>query len=70
MSVRIITDSAADISPERLSQWGVEALPLKTIIEGVEYLDGVTLSSQEFFERLIEMDGLPTTSAVAPGEYS
>ena len=70
MSVRIITDSAADISPERLSQWGVEALPLKTIIEGVEYLDGVTLSGQEFFEKLIEMDGLPTTSAIAPGEYS
>ncbi len=69
MTVHIITDSAADISKERVAQWGIEVLPLRTNIGGVEYLDGITLSSQEFFEKLIEMDGLPTTSAIAPGEY-
>ena len=70
MTVRIVIDSAADVSPERVAAWNVRVLPLKTIIDGVEYLDGVTMSSQEFFERLIEMEGLPTTSAAAPGEYS
>ena len=70
MSVRIITDSAADISAERIGQWGVQVLPLKTIIDGIEYRDGIDLSSQEFFEKLIEMEGLPTTSAIAPGAYS
>lgn len=70
MTVRIVIDSAADVSPERVAVWNVRVLPLKTIIDGVEYLDGVTMSSQEFFERLIEMEGLPTTSAAAPGEYS
>lgn len=70
MTVRIITDSAADISDVRVAQWGVQVLPLKTIIDGVEYRDGIDLTSQEFFERLVEMEGLPTTSAIAPGVYA
>ena len=55
MTVRIITDSAADISDVCVAQWGVQVLPLKTIIDGVEYRDGIDLTSQEFFERLVEM---------------
>ena len=39
MSVRIITDSASDISPEEGKELGVSVVPLKMIIEGQEYLD-------------------------------
>ena len=70
MTVSLIVDSAADISDERVAAWGVTVIPLKTIFDGTEYLDGVTLSSDEFFEKLVETDTLPTTSAIAPGEYA
>jgi len=35
-----------------------------------EYLDGVTLSHREFFERLVECDTLPTTSQISPYDFT
>ena len=34
-----------------------------------EFLDGVTLSNREFYERLIETDEIPKTSQITPFEY-
>lgn len=69
MSVKIICDSASDISLKQAKEWGVTVLPLKTIWEGKEYLDGVTMEPHKFYERLIEIDELPTTSQVTPYEF-
>lgn len=69
MSVKIICDSASDISLKQAKEWGVTVLPLKTIWEGKEYLDGVTMEPHKFYERLIETDELPTTSQVTPYEF-
>ena len=59
MSVRIIVDSACDITQEEAKQYGVEVLPLTTTFDAEEYLDGVTLTPRAFFEKLIEIDELP-----------
>ncbi|MBP3888900.1 MAG: DegV family protein [Cellulosilyticum sp.] len=69
MSVRIICDSASDITKEMAQKLNVTVLPLKTIFGTEEYLDGVNMSHQEFFEKLIETDELPTTSQIAPFDY-
>ena len=69
MSVKIIVDSACDISKEQIKAWDVEVLPLKTRFGDEEYLDGVTMSNEEFFEKLIETDVMPQTSQIAPYEY-
>lgn len=69
MSVKIICDSASDISQEEAKKLGVIVLPLKTIWEGKEYQDGVTMLPKEFYEKLIETDELPTTSQVTPYEF-
>ena len=69
MSVRIICDSASDIIQEQAKKWGITVLPMKILWEGEEYLDGVTLKSKEFFEKLIETDELPTTSQISPFDY-
>ena len=66
MSVRIITDSGSDII-EKLD--GLTVLPLKVIFGDVTYLDGVNLSHEEFYEKLVESDTLPTTSQVNPYEF-
>ena len=52
MSVRIITDSASDISQEWAKDWSITVLPLKVRFGEEEFLDGVTLSNREFYERL------------------
>lgn len=69
MSIRILTDSACDMTQEEAKQYNVEILPLKIIFGDREYLDGITLKQEEFFEKLIETDELPHTSQLSPFEY-
>lgn len=69
MSIRIICDSASDITKEMAQEWDVTVLPIKTIFGEQEYLDGVTMNHEEFYEKLIETDKLPTTSQISPFDY-
>ena len=69
MSIRIIADSASDIPQETAKQWGITVLPLKIRFGDEEFLDGVTLSNREFYEKLIETDDVPKTSQIPPFEY-
>lgn len=69
MGVRIICDSASDITQEQAKEWGITVLPLKILWEGEEYLDGVTMKTRDFFEKLIETDELPTTSQLSPYDF-
>jgi len=69
MSVRIIIDSASDISQAEAKQWNIDVLPLKTIFGEEEYLDGVTMDHTTFYNKLIESDVLPTTSQLSPYDF-
>lgn len=69
MSVRIIIDSASDLTKEQANRMGVTFLPLKTIFGSEEFLDGVTLSHRQFYEKLVESDCMPTTSQIPPHDY-
>lgn len=65
--IRIITDSASDIgAPQRDD---LTVLPLSVSFGDEVYLDGVTISHHEFFEKLIESDLLPTTSLISPSTF-
>ena len=69
MSIRIIADSASDISQELAKKWNITVIPLKVRFGEEEFLDGVTLSNREFYERLIETDEIPKTSQITPVDY-
>lgn len=69
MKTHIIIDSASDITKAEADQLGLHYMPLKTLFGDTEYLDGITISHHEFYEKLIEGDCLPTTSQVPPYEY-
>jgi len=69
MKIKIVTDSGCDISQELAKEKGIRILPLKTLLGGEEFLDGVTINTTEFYEKLIETDEFPKTSQVAPFEY-
>lgn len=74
MAVRIITDSASDITPEEaesLSSEGaiLSVLPLGVTFGDKTYHDGVDLTHRRFFELLVESDELPHTSAVSPYDF-
>ena len=67
--IRIITDSASDISQELARQWDIRVIPLSIYFGEQEYLDGVTLSNREFYEKLIESSVIPKTSQIPPYGY-
>lgn len=69
MSLRIVIDSASDITMERALALGLDFMPLKTIFGDEEYLDGVNLPHRAFYEKLIESGVFPTTSQIAPHEF-
>ena len=69
MSVKFVVDSAADLTLEEARELGVTHLPLKVLFDGEEYLDGVTLRHQEFYEKLAACGKLPTTSQASPAEF-
>ena len=68
MSVRIIIDSTVDVSPELLDR--VEVVPLTVSFGAEEYIDGVTITHEEFYNKLIESDVLPTTSQATPAAFA
>lgn len=69
MSIRIITDSACDMTQADAQRLGVTVLPLKISFGTTEYLDGINLSQHEFYEKLIETDEPPHTSQLSPYDY-
>ena len=64
MRVKIVVDSTADMIPAVRSQ--VEVVPLTIRFGEEEYIDGITIDSRTFYEKLIESDVLPTTSQATP----
>ena len=70
MAVRFIVDSGADILPAECEKLGIVHLPLKVYFGETEYADAVDLSHQEFYEKLVESDTIPTTSQIGPGEFA
>ena len=70
MSVKIISDSACDMTQSEAKEQDVIILPMKNVIDGVEYLDGVTISTEEFYEKLENCEELPTTSQISPMEFT
>lgn len=67
MSVKIIVDSTADLTASVRER--VSIVPLTVLFGEEEYIDGVTLTHQEFYEKLIESDVLPTTSQATPAVF-
>ena len=69
MPVRIITDSASDLTQEDIAALGnprLTVLPLSVTFGKTTYLDGVNLNHQRFYELLVEGDDLPMTGQVNP----
>ena len=63
-NITIITDSASDISQN--NNKGVTVLPMTITFGEENYEDGVSLTPDSFYMKLIESSALPKTSQVSP----
>ena len=66
--VRIIVDSTADFSPALKER--VDCVPLTIHFGSEDYIDGVTIDHQAFYEKLTASAVLPTTSQATPFAFA
>ena len=67
MSLKIVLDSTSDLVPELLGKF--EIVPLTVNFGEEEFIDGVTITREEFYAKLIESDVIPTTSQATPEAF-
>lgn len=69
MTIRIVTDSACDLSDDELAEWGIGMVPLSIRFGDEEFVDRTELSTDEFYRRLGASEVLPETAAPSPGAF-
>lgn len=70
MKLGIVTDSTCDLPAALVEQHGLEVIPSILVLDGKEYIDGQTITRDEFYRQLPALRTPPTTAAPAMGEYS
>jgi len=70
MTVKIVTDSTSDLTPEIASKLGITVVPLYVHFGSKVYQDGVDLTTEDFYQQLEQSNILPTTASPSPGNFS
>ncbi|MFC1720060.1 DegV family protein [Pseudomonadota bacterium] len=60
--VAIVTDSGGDIPPDEVERLGIHVVPVRLSFGDREYMDGVTLTPENFYKLLSESEEAPLTS--------
>jgi DegV family protein with EDD domain len=60
--VAVVVDSGADIPPDEIARLGIHMVPVRLSFGDREYLDRVSLSSEDFYQMLSEAEESPLTS--------
>ncbi len=68
--IQLVTDSSADLPKELLDKYNISVVPLTINIDGKEYLEGVDLMPQEFYEKMCNGKELPKTSQPSPVAFA
>ncbi|MFC2057039.1 DegV family protein [Chloroflexota bacterium] len=69
MAVKIVTDSLSDITSDIAEELGVIVVPLTVLFGHESHLDRVTITTEEFYHRLIHGNVWPTTTQPPPSTF-
>ncbi len=70
MTVRIVTDSLSDLTNDLVGNLDITLVPLTVLFGHETFLDRVTITTDEFYHRLIHGDVLPTSSQPSPQDFA
>ena len=70
MTVKIVTDSTSDLTPEIAGELGITVVPLYVHFGTEAYRDGVDLTTDDFYRKLVQSKTLPTTATPAPRTFA
>ena len=70
MTVRIVTDSLSDLASDLIGNLDITLVPLTVLFGHETYLDRVTISTDEFYHRLIHGDIWPASTQPSPQDFA
>jgi hypothetical protein len=62
MKLKIMVDSSSGITQDEAARLGIDVFPLRIIFNEKEYLDGIDIMQDEFYEKLTKEEIFPKTS--------
>lgn len=68
--IQLVTDSSCDLPKELIDKYSITVVPLTISIDGNDYLEGIDLTPQEFWQKMFNAKELPKTSMPSPGNFS
>lgn len=69
MTVKVVTDSTADIPSQLVKDLGIVVIPSYVIFGSKSYRGGVDIAEDEFYRKLLHESVLPKTSQPTPHDF-
>ena len=69
MAVKIITDSLGDIPSNVAEELGITIIPINVLFGTETYRDGIDLTNEQFYEKLVKTKTFPTTAVPPLGDF-
>ena len=70
MTVKIVTDSTADLPPQVAEELGITVVPVYVRFGAKVYRDGVDISHDELYQKLVTSSIHPATSQPPPSDFA
>jgi len=70
MTAKIVTDSCSDITQDEAKRLGIVVVPAYVHFGDKSFRDGVDMSCDEFYNKLMTSPVHPSTAAPSPGEFA
>lgn len=67
--IAILTDSSCDIPQELATKYGIDIMSFHILLDDVDYLERVSCSNVEFYEKMRAAKGVPSTAAITPIQF-
>ena len=67
--IAILTDSSCDLPQELADQYGIDIMSFRILLDDVDYEERVTCTTSEFYDKMREAKGVPSTAAITPIQF-
>lgn len=67
--IKIVTDSTVQLTDKEISDLNITIVPLTAMIDNTIYIDGVSITKEEFLTKMNASETLPKTSQPAIGNF-
>lgn len=67
--IKLLVDSASDFTKAELNNRNIEFIPLGITLDNENYLDGINLTKDDFYDKIQKSTEFPKTSMPSPAAF-